>query len=56
MEPIDLVNDEDWNKAMYHNYITLIKKEEDDTKIPINYISLYCPEWKDDAWHFDQYF
>jgi hypothetical protein len=40
MELIDLSNSEDWSKAMYHNYMTLIRREEGTTGIPINYIPI----------------
>jgi hypothetical protein len=56
MEPIDLSNSEDWSKAMYHNYITLLKRVEADTGIPINYIPLYIPSWEVDGWRFDPNF
>jgi hypothetical protein len=56
MEGIYLDNDEDWSKAMNHNYITLIRKEETHTKIPINYIPLYSPGLEDDGLRFDRNF
>jgi hypothetical protein len=44
MEPIDPDNAEDWNKAMYHNYMRFIKKIEIHTKIPTDYIPPYHPD------------
>jgi hypothetical protein len=38
----------------YHNYITLMKREEADAKIPINYIHLYYLGYEDDVWSFDR--
>jgi hypothetical protein len=56
MEPIDLSNDKDWSKAIYHNYITLIRREEANIGTPINYIPLYTPGWEYDGWQQDRNF
>jgi hypothetical protein len=55
-ELIDLDIAEDWNKAIYHNFITLIRKGEADTKIPINCIPLYCLGWENNTWRFNRNF
>jgi hypothetical protein len=49
MEPINLSSTEDFNKAMYYNYMELLRRKAERTSNPPICLPFYSPNWVDEA-------
>jgi hypothetical protein len=45
MEPIDLKNTPDFNKAVHYNYTELIREQAQETPNPPAYLLFYTRKW-----------
>jgi hypothetical protein len=52
MELINLNSTEDFNKAMYYNFIELLRRKPERTGNPPTYIPFYSPNWVGETWEY----